>query len=477
MVGCNTKTLTPYSPSTEQPWNKSRILHLYRRLGHSASLNEIESALATDPQTLIDQIIDDALQQPPIEPPEWGEWNLLDFEDFDSQLELFIEWRPQWIKDIYEKGFREKMAVFWSNHFVTQFQGYLCAPAGYKYLVCLQQNALGNFREFVRKIGIEGAMLIYLNGAESTRVNPNENYARELYELFTLGRDNGYTQNDITETARALTGYVVVPCPQVTFISGIWDSGEKTIFGRTGNWGYDDVIDILFEEKAELIAQFICRKIYSQFVNAGKVDDQVINDLANELLAADFELAPMLRTLFKSEHFFADEVIGTQIKSPLETTLNLWRELGLRITEESLRPLTDVSDFLGQVLFQPPNVAGWPGHHSWISSSFLRTRWQVIYLYIVTVYDEDPEVFRSLAKTLSDDANDPAIISRAIVDHFTPRGFQDEMVYERATATFKSDIPEGYYTSGSWDLNWDEAPLQVALLLLFLTRQPEYQLI
>ncbi len=477
MIGCNTKTLTVYTPNNLVPWDKRRVLHLYRRLGHSASLAEIDIALNMSPSDLVDQIIDDALQQPLIDPPEWADWNLLDFEDFDSQLEIFVTWRPQWIKEIYQKGFREKLTVFWSNHFVTQFQEYLCAPAGYKYLTCLQENALGNFRDFVRKIGLESAMLIYLNGAESTRQNPNENYARELYELFTLGRDNGYTQQDITETARALTGYVVFPCPQVTFISGIWDSGEKTIFGRTGNWGYDEIIDILFDEKAELIAQFICEKIYKQFVNAAKPDDGIVNEMANQLVAGDFELAPVFRTLFKSEHFFADEVIGTQIKSPLETTLNFWREFGLEITDESLRPLTDVSDFLGQILFQPPNVAGWPGHHSWISSSFLRTRWQVVYLYVATIFEEDPEIFRSLAKGLARESNDPALISRLLVDHFTPLGFVDEEMYERAATAFKSEIPEGYFTSGSWNLDWDEAPGQVALLLLFLTRQPEFQLI
>ena len=459
------------------PWQKSRVLHLYRRIGHSATISEIDLAMQSSPEELVDTIVDEALTQPLIDPPAWAEFNLLDFDAQESQLDLFVEWRPNWIKDIYDKGFREKMTVFWSNHFVTQFTAYQCAPAGYKYLVCLQKNALGNFREFVREIGLESAMLIYLNGAESTRLSPNENYARELYELFTLGQDNGYTQEDIVETSRALTGYIVFPCPDVSFIEGIWDPGEKNIFGRVGPWGYNDVIDILFEEKAELIAQFICTKLYRQFVYAGEVDQSIVQEMTNIMLASDFEIAPVMRALLKSEHFFADEVIGTQIKSPLETTLNFWRELGLALTEESLRPLNDVSDFLGQVLFQPPNVAGWPGYHSWITSSFLRTRWQVNALYIFTIFETDKEVFRTLAKSLSQDSTDPAHVTRMLINHLTPNGFADESLYERATIAFKFTIPEGYFTSGSWNLDWDEAPEQVALLLFFLTRQPEFQLI
>ena len=477
VIDCNNETLEVYAPSAEMPWNKTRVMHLYRRIGHSASMAEIDAALQRDPAALIDEIVDTAITQPLITPPEWADKNLLDFAEDDEQLDIFLYWRPQWIKDIYQKGLREKLTVFWSNHFVTQFTQYYCAPAGYKYLICLQENALGNFKEFVHKIGLEAAMLIFLNGTQNTKVDPNENYARELYELFTLGRDNGYTQNDIKETARALTGYVVYPCPDVNFISGIWDDGEKNIFGRVGNWGYDDVIDILFEEKAELIARHISQKIYREFVHAGSVNEDIIQEMANILIAEDFEIAPVVRALLKSQHFFADEIIGTQIKSPLDITINFWKEFGLEITEEALKGLTDVSDFLGQILFQPPNVAGWPGYHTWITSSFLRTRWQVSTLYISIIFEQDKELFRALAKGLAGDSKDPDYVTREIVDHFTSKGFLDEDLYDRATAAFKSEIPEGYFTSGQWNLDWSEVPAQVAYLLFFITRQPEFQLI
>ncbi len=474
---CNTSTLDPYVPNAEKPWNRHRAIHLFRRLGFSADLETIDDALIKSPAECVDDLIDQAIQKPVTDPPEWADYTLLDFESFEKNIDDFIYWRPMWMRDLYNNGPRDKMALFWMSHFVTEFGAYLCAPAGYHYLKCLQENALGNFREFVRKIGLEASMLIYLNGNQNTKQQPNENYARELYELFTLGRDNGYTQDDIQETARALTGYIVVPCPAVSFIPALWDDGEKTIFGRTGKWGYDDVIDILFEEKAEIIANYIGQKIYEHFVYADQPDEVIINGLAVTLLANDFELAPVLRQLFKSEHFFDDTIIGTQIKSPVELSLGIWREMGFEITDDALEPLTNVNDFLGQVVFQPPNVAGWPGHRSWISSSFLRSRWQVGNLFVASIFENDRERFRTFAKDLTNDSKDPEFITATLIDHLTPNGFENSDAYNRAAVAFKIEIPQGYFDSGAWNLDWDEAPYQVASLILYIIRQPEFQLI
>ncbi|MDH3648798.1 MAG: DUF1800 domain-containing protein [Saprospiraceae bacterium] len=475
-TACNTSTLDPYVPTTDKPWNRKRALHLFRRMGFGTDLATLQDVLAKSPADCIDDLIDKAILQPIIAPPEWADWTLLDFESFEKNIDDFIYWRPMWTRELYNNGPREKMALFWMSHFVTEFGAYLCAPAGYHYLKCLQENALGNFREFVRKIGLEAAMLIYLNGAENTKQQPNENYARELYELFSLGRDNGYTQDDIIETARALTGYIVVPCPAVSFIPALWDDGEKTIFGRTGHWDYDDVIDLLFEEKAELIATYIAGKIYKHFVYADQPNDDIINGLAVTILANDFELVPVMKQLFKSEHFFDDTILGAQIKSPMELTLSLWKEMGFEMTDEALKPLTDVNDFLGQVVFQPPNVAGWPGHRSWISSSFLRSRWQVAYFFVARIFESDKEQFREVAKELTSNSKDPEFITATLINHFTANGFENSDAYNRATAAFKVEIPQGYFDGGAWNLDWEEAPYQVASLMLYILRQPEFQL-
>ena len=146
-------------------------------------------------------------------------------------------------------------------------------------------------------------MLMYLNGYENRNNAPNENYARELYELFTLGEGNGYTQDDITETARALTGYNNrQDGGPIYFNPNRFDNGEKTIFGRKGNWNYDDVINILFEEKSDLISKFIVRKLYKHFVSPD-VNEAIVDELALYFINNNFELEPLYRKLFKSEHF------------------------------------------------------------------------------------------------------------------------------------------------------------------------------
>ncbi len=476
VITCNVGTLAAYQPRTEKPWNIKRVQHLYRRVGFGITVEDIPEKLTEDPSVLIDALIDEAIAQPIMEPPEWADYTNEDFEDFDAMLEAFQEWRPRWIVQMAKTGLRDKLALFWSNHFVTQITEYLCTPAAYKYLVCLQENALGNFQKFVRAMGLDPAMLIYLNGSGNFREEPNENYARELYELFTLGENNGYTQQDITETARALTGYLVFPCPVVNYIPGFWDSDEKTIFGQTGKWTYDDVIDILFAERAEKISQHICRKIYQEFVYTEKISEDIVDQLAMTFRESGFEIAPVLRQLFKSEHFFSEENMATKVKSPIDLMLQMSTELQLPIVGELEMGLQNAGDFLGQSTFQPINVAGWPGHRSWISTSLLQARWQVALSLIFFKYEQDPGGLREFARALSDDSQDPVAITRLMIDYFIPQGLQTEEAYERATVVFKSEIPENYFIDLLWSLDWDEAPAQVAFLLQYITNLPEFQL-
>ena len=161
-----------------------------------------------------------------------------------------------------------------------------------------------------------------------TKNNPNENYARELYELFTLGEGNGYSQEDITETARALTGYnrFKTYLGVIEFNENSFDKGKKTIFGQTGNWGYKDVIDILFENKKDLIADFICTKIYRYFVSP-QIDSSTVSDMAETFKQNEFELKPVLKQLFKSEHFFDPANNNVMIKSPIDMMLGLHHSL------------------------------------------------------------------------------------------------------------------------------------------------------
>lgn len=480
-ANCISGSLAPYVPSGANPWDKQKVQHLYRRAAFGASLSTIEAALAQNPAALVDQLIDEALALPLAPEPVWANWIIDDFGGDDpvaSMIQAFDDWRAEWFKDMLKNGLREKMAVFWSNHFVTEYESYICAPYAYRYHKLLQTYALGNFRQFTAEMGKTPAMLIYLNGAQNTKQQPNENYARELYELFTLGRDNNYTQNDIVETARALSGWTIAGAQQcageVVFLQALWDNEPKTIFGQTGNWGYDDVINLLFEQRAQEVATHICTKLYKHFVYH-EPDPQIIDGLAQTFMASNFEIAPVLHQLFKSEHFFDPEVMGTQVKSPLDLIHSFVIENELPI--EELAPFTKLgADFLGQVVFNPDDVAGWPGYRSWINTTRLTNRWQATDFLLSYAYEMVPENLRSLAKAVSENSTDPYYVTQQIVDHFVPNGLQDPQAYENATVAFKSEIPQNYFDNNLWNLDWETVPGQVALLLYHLGRLPEFQL-
>ncbi|HMO38850.1 MAG TPA: DUF1800 domain-containing protein [Saprospiraceae bacterium] len=478
---CIAGTLAPYTPATGAPWDKRRVTHLYRRLGFGAGFAEVNAALAQAPGALVDTLLNTAAALPTSPEPEWAYWDISRYANQEMAIEHIFQWRRRWVLEMLTNGVREKLALFWHNHFVTRLDSYFCPSWMYQYHKLLQQYALGNFRDFVYEIGKSPAMLVFLNGVQNTRFNPNENYARELYELFTLGRDNGYTQQDIVQTARALTGWNGITqqtlCGEIAFVPAFFDPGQKTIFGRTGNWGYDDVHRLLFEERGELVAQHICRKLYRAFVSP-QVDEAIVAELADIFLTHDFELLPVLRVLFKSEHFFDDVHIGVLVKSPLETMLTLLREGNFQIPwgDTELDGLLYLSSELGQDLFNPIDVAGWQGDRTWVNSNTLTGRWQALRFILFTLFQNHPEQLRALAADLSNNSNDAEYITEVLVNHFFPNGMQLPEDYDRATMAFKAEIPNHYFEDGSWSLAWETAPVQTALLLDHLVRRPEFQL-
>ena len=372
---------------------------------------------------------------------------------------------------------------------MTELDVYDCNSFLYEYVNCLQRNALGNFRTFVSEIGLTSAMLRYLDGAFNNRNRPNENYARELYELFTLGEGNGYTEEDIIETSRALTGYVnrgEVGCTKITFNPEQFDTDPKTILGQTGNWGYDDVIDILFTQRANEIAYFICLKLYEYFVHPDSSDDAgnaqvIINGLAATFVANNFEIAPVLRQLFKSEHFFDETAIGVIIKSPFDLYFHLIKETNFGYTDGTVLNCIDASAMIGQELWDPVDVAGWQRDRQWINTNFIIGRWLTAEVFVEQFYQANTEQFRALGIAAAGPngatINDPDVVARAIIDKFLPKGLLTEADYTNAISVFREPYEDtNMFETGSWNMLLDDAPLQVYLLLLHLVREPEFQL-
>lgn len=263
---------------------------------------------------------------------------------------------------------REKLAVFWHNHFAVRVNN---PYFNQQYLDVIRRNALGNFGVMLREVSKTPAMLNFLNNQQNRKDHPNENFAREVMELFTLGRDN-YTEQDIKEAARAFTGWGFDKEGQYKFRPALHDFGAKTLLGKTGNFDGDDVLSILLEQKA--CARFVTRKVYRYFVDE-QVDESRVEALADEFYQSGYDIASLLRTIFSAPWFYEEKLVGNKIKSPNDLLVGMFRTVPVSFTNEQALPF--LQKMLDQVLLFPPNVAGWPGGRAWIDSSSLLTRMQL----------------------------------------------------------------------------------------------------
>lgn len=468
--------LSEYIPSAERPWNRRRAAHLYRRLGFGAEQAQVADAVNGDPLVIADFQIYSALNASKPAPPDW--WNekppaqgspQSEFQAFfEMNQQWYLEYQREWLSEMQKHPLREKMALFWHDHFATEITDYQLAAFTVRHIDLLRTHALGNFKEFVRAMGLDRAMLLYLNGVQNRAGSPNENYARELLELFTMGIGN-YTQNDITEIARAFTGYYVNFFTFETGFNPAWhDSGQKTIFGQTAAFGYDDVIDLIFEQRSEEIAEFICAKLYRFFCYEYPNPD-IVEGLKQIFLDSDFEIAPVVSAIVKSEHFFDDEIIGAKIKSPVEFLLSLYSETEEPAAGEARMLEPNFLFVMEQFLFNPPNVAGWPEYRSWLDTSTLQYRWfisQYNLFYVSPEYEVD---FIAIAEQLSE-PNDPYQLVEDMASYLIsvplPQSEKDKL-----PEVLLQGIPDY-----EWSIRNDGAAVRILNLMNHLRQLPEYQL-
>jgi uncharacterized protein (DUF1800 family) len=472
--------LKVFIPSNSNPWNKEKAKLLLRRMGFCTDLNSISRYLLMTPGDVIDELLQESKDLSSTTAPEWGYWDNKEFNDSGKNKSYYHTiWQKQAFADFQKNAFRERLVLFWSNHFVVEYKDVNQPAYLYQYYVLLQTQVLGNFKTFVHKVGLTPAMLRYLNGYDNKNSSPNENYGRELYELFTLGQGNGYVQEDITETSRALTGYnKTVRYGPITFNEKTFDKGSKTIFGRSGNWGYDDVIDILFDEKKDIIARFICEKIYKYFVSP-TTDEAIVSSLAATMISNNFELAPVYSQLFKSEHFFDKKNSNVLIKSPIDLMLGLHKTLGFKLddTIDLEVQFRNKCRDMGQIIFSPVDVAGWQGNQDWINSETLPKRWEFSDYLLIKYWKKNRNQFKKLIISLvGNNETELNVIVNALKDFmFCPCEIKDEELSE-AIAVFIGEVPENYFEDGTWSINDDSVPKQVYDLMRFFITLPEFQL-
>ncbi len=363
-----------------QNWGRAQAQHLFMRAAFGASQMELKNILQV--KIPRQQLVELLLKDQPFPPPP-GDWinepyitrgltreqrRELQRKNRERMRDLILWWLTLMART--PLNLREKMVLFWHGHFVVEASVVKLAQFMYRYLHMLRRNALGNFRTFLKEMWRDPAMLLYLNGHQNHKLKPNENFARELMELFTMGVDTLYTEQDIKEAARAFTGWRVSgETLSSYFVPNRHDDGTKTFLGRQGNFNGDDIVDIILEQP--VTAEFICRKLYRFFVSP-EVNEEHVRELAEIFRINDYEIKPVLRHLFNADYFYDPGTIGAIIKSPIQLVISLLRQL----IPQNVDPLYiySAAKSLGQTLLDPPNVAGWPGQRAWISPITLASR-------------------------------------------------------------------------------------------------------
>ena len=354
----------PFEPSAQQPCTRRLAAHLFRRAGFSANSRELDEAVKHGPQATVKKLLAGA-----------GE-----AEKFDASMRTFAQTvlatnnaevlAAWWLHRLLHTPapLVEKTTLFWHGHFATSAAKVRQTQLLYNQNELFRKNALGKFADLVTGIARDPAMLIYLDSATNRKSHPNENFAREVMELFCLGVGQ-YTEKDIQELARCFTGWEIQN-GQFLFNAYQHDTGAKTVLGKTGPFDGDDGLRVILEQPAT--ANFICAKLVKFFISdQDDLPPEILAPLAQKFRAGGLAIGPVLEMIFSSRLFFSSAAIGKKIRSPVELGIGLLR--GLEATA-NLQQMAGELRELGQMLFFPPNVKGWSGSLAWINSATLLGR-------------------------------------------------------------------------------------------------------
>jgi uncharacterized protein (DUF1800 family) len=356
--------------------NQQHLQHLYLRAGFGLLPQELPNALQIPINRHVETIFSDSKLNQPLNLLNDNELRLakLLFANQEERKEMVMESLNRgrelnllWLKQLTESkaGLREKMTLFWHGHFATRTNNAFFAQLQNN---LIREKALGKFGDLLMSISKDPAMLQFLNNQQNRKNSPNENFARELMELFTLGRGN-YTETDIKEAARAFTGWGFNQQGEFVFRRFFHDTDLKIFMGKHGNWDGEDIIRMILDKKET--ATFITRKIYRYFVNEVP-DEAIISELAKNFYESEYDITHLMRQIFTADWFYAPKNVGSRIKAPVEYITQFRRQFGLQFEPENA--LLFIQKILGQVLFYPPNVAGWAEGKNWIDSSTLMVR-------------------------------------------------------------------------------------------------------
>lgn len=396
------------------PMGDDDARHLLNRAGFGASPREVADYARLSHDQAVERLLGDTRTAAQSPPPEWVSEPIVPLrklrgmspeerrEFLAHEIQRGLDLRGWWINEMIttRSQLTERMTLFWHNHFVSSQQKVRFARLMYEQNVLLRRHAVGNFGTLLHEVGKDPAMVIYLDSAQNRKDKPNENFAREVMELFTLGEGH-YTETDIREAARAFTGWSIDrDTGAFKFRRFIHDGGTKTVLGRSGNFDGDAVLDILLANRAT--ADFIVAKLWREFISPDP-DAAEIRRIADAFHRSRYDVKAALRGVFLSPAFWAEANRAALIKSPVDLVVGTVRQFGIDYGDAV--PFAMVTSQLGQNLFAPPNVRGWPGGEAWINSSTLLARKTFVErLYRV---EELPRMARMAARRQAEKDDDP----------------------------------------------------------------------
>jgi hypothetical protein len=410
------------TPITQEDWNYQRAAHLLERAGFGGTPEEVQKLTAMSPMEAVNYLVDyesiddsklPAYELSPIYPhgykhvplqkgiptairtgkaygikakqegalpyqPAVNEYYALLISEHWEMRRAGQWWAERML--LTPRPLQEKLALFWHGHFATSQEKVLNCELMLGQIATLRKLANGNFRDILIAIAQDPAMLIWLDNRDNVKGKPNENFAREVMELFAMGEGKGYTESDIREIARALTGWTMKPVetvkddPKFVDDKSRHDDGIKSFLGAKGSFTGYDAIDIILKQPAT--SRFISGKIYRYLVRED-LSPELNDKLAKVLVDSKYDFKPLLKAILLSRDFYSEPSCGTQIKGPVDFLVSTYRKLGLKHLP-GIPDFTDTTTNLGQQLFFPPNVAGWSGGRSWINPATLLTRGNLV---------------------------------------------------------------------------------------------------
>ena len=393
------------SPLPPDQWDHAKAAHLLNRAGFGGTPANVDSLVQSGMAASIRYLVDGPASPAPAPPPDWAHpQNLLQeraeiVQKIQATMPVGANATTQeqvkknavkanrreqvtdvadligwWMERMRESNdpLEEKMTLFWHGHFATSFVKVKNAYYMWRQNQTFREQARGNFNTLVKAMTRDPAMILWLDLRESKGEHPNENFAREVMELFTLGEGH-YTEKDVTEGARAFTGYRIDPRDEsFLFQPAQHDNTPKTMLGRSDILDGDQAVDVITAQPA--CARFMARKLWTFFAYENP-SDALVEALAATMRAHRYEMRPVLRQMFTSQEFYSAQAIREQIKSPVQWLVQTVREL--EVTLPPRGPMIAALKQMGQVPFNPPNVKGWDGGKAWISTSTLLTRYNL----------------------------------------------------------------------------------------------------